>query len=172
MQKKAETRWGAGAVNQLSLDLRKAYPDVKGFSARNLYYMKEWYEFYMADDSHKEILHQLGAKLQSAENQNPIKLHQLGAEIVSASRISSIIDDGGMLPIFGIVPWRHHLLLTSKCKSLEEAFYYLRRIIDEGLSRRELEDIMDNNDFDKHGKAVTNFASQLPAHQSQLAASV
>lgn len=72
VQKKAEARWGTGVVNQLSLDLREAYPDVKGFSARNLYYMKGWYEFYMADDNHKEILHQLGAKLQMAENQNPM----------------------------------------------------------------------------------------------------
>ena len=172
VQKKAEARWGTGVVNQLSLDLRNAYPDVKGFSSRNLYYMKEWYEFYMADDKHREILHQLGAKLQEAENQNPVKLHQLGAEIVSTGRISSILNDGGMLPIFGVVPWKHHLLLISKCKSIEEALYYMARSIDEGLSRRELEDVIDNDDFGKHGKAITNFASQLPAHQRQLATNV
>lgn len=172
VQKQAEARWGSGVVNQLSLDLREAYPDVKGFSARNLYYMKEWYEFYMADNNRKEILHQLGAKLQMTENQNPIKLHQPGAEFVSLDRISAIVDEGGMLPIFGIVPWKHHLLLTSKCKSVEEAFYYMARIIDEGLSKRELEDVIDNGDFGKQGKAITNFTSQLPTYQSQLAASV
>ena len=48
--------------------------------------MKEWYEFYMADEERKQILHQLGAKLQEAKNQNPIQLHQLGAEIVSADK--------------------------------------------------------------------------------------
>ena len=172
VQKQAEARWGTGVVNQLSLDLREAYPDVKGFSARNLYYMKGWYEFYMTDDNHKKILHQLGAKLQIAENQNPIRLHQLCAEIVSPDRIDSIIDDGGMLPIFGIIPWKHHLLITSKCKSVEEAFYYMARVIDEGLSKRELADVIDNGDFGKQGKAITNFASQLATHQSQLAASV
>ena len=172
VQKKGEARWGSGVVNQLSLDLRDAYPEVKGFSSRNLYYMKEWYEFYMADDDHKTILHQLGAKLQEAENQNPIKLHQLGAEIISPNKITSIIDNGGMPPIFGIVPWKHHLLLVSKCKSIEEAFYYIARTIDEGLSKRELEDVVENDDFNKHGKAITNFNSQLSAQQSQLAASV
>ena len=91
VQQKAEARWGAGVVNQLSLDLKAAFPDVQGFSARNLYYMKEWYEFYMIDEEHKEILHQLGAKLQEAENQNPIKLHQLGAEIASADKITDIL---------------------------------------------------------------------------------
>lgn len=172
VQKKAEARWGSDVVNQLSLDLRNAYPDVKGFSSRNLYYMKEWYEFYMADEKHREILHQVGAKLQESENQNPIKLHQLGAEIVSTNRISSILNDGGMLPIFGIVPWKHHLLLISKCKSIEEALYYMARSIDEGLSRRELEDVIDDDDFGKHGKALTNFDSRLPAPQSQLATNV
>lgn len=77
-----------------------------------------------------------------------------------------------MLPIFGIIPWKHHLLITSKCKSVEEAFYYMARVIDEGLSKRELADVIDNGDFGKQGKAITNFASQLATHQSQLAASV
>ena len=74
-----------------------------------------------------------------AENRSPIKLHQIGAKIVSPNKIASIIDDGDMLPVFGIVPWKHHLLITSKCKSVEEAFYYMARVIDEGLSKRELE---------------------------------
>lgn len=172
VQKQAETRWGAGVVNQLSLDLRDAYPDVRGFSTRNLYYMKGWYEFYMADEKRQEIVHQLGAQLQEAENQNPIKLHQLGAEVVSAGRIGSILAEGGMLPIFGVVPWKHHLLLTAKCKSVEEAFYYMARTIDEGLSRRELEDIIESNDFGKRGRAITNFAARLPEDQGRLAANV
>lgn len=172
VQKRAESRWGSGAVNQLSLDLKAAYPDVKGFSVRNLYYMKEWYEFYMADDEHKRILHQLGAKLQESENQNPIKLHQLGAEIVSPGKISDILEDNGMLPIFGIVPWKHHIVITSKCKSIKEAFYYIARIIGEGLSKRELEDVIEADDFSKYGNAMTNFSTQLSAQQSQLAINV
>lgn len=172
VQKKAESRWGSGVVNLLCLDLRATFPDIRGFSVRNLYYMKEWYEFYMADDEHKQILHQLGAKLQEAENKNPIKLHQLGAEIYSEDKISDILENNGMLPIFGIVPWKHHLVITSKCKSIKEAFYYIARIIDEGLSKRELEDIVDANDFSKHGHAITNFSNQLPAQQSQLAMNV
>lgn len=172
VQKRAESRWGSGTVNQLCLDLKAAYPDVKGFSVRNLYYMKEWYEFYMADEAHKEILHQVGAKLQEAENQNPIKLHQLGAEIVSTDKISAILAEGGMLPVFGIVPWKHHLMLISKCRSIKEAFYYMARVIDEGLSKRELEDVIDNDDFSKYGNALTNFSSQLSTNQSLLAMNV
>ena len=172
VEKNAIAKWGDGVVKQLSLDLRNAFPDVKGFSSRNLYYMKEWYEFYCLGENKKEILHQVGAKLQETENQNPIKLHQLGAEIVSVDRISAIINDGGMLPLFGIVPWKHHIYIFSKCKSLEEAFYYLARTIDEGLSKRELEDIIDSDSYNKQSKAITNFAMRLPEQQGKLVMNV
>lgn len=41
--RKAEERWGAGVVEQLSLDLQAAFPESKGFGARNLWYMKDWF---------------------------------------------------------------------------------------------------------------------------------
>ena len=154
VQKKAVSRWGSGVVSQLCLDFKAAFPDVRGFSVRNLYYMKEWYEFYMTDDEHKQIL------------------HQLGAEIISNDKISDILENNGMLPIFGIVPWKHHLVITSKCKSIKEAFYYIKRIIDEGLSKRELEDVIEADDFSKYGHVITNFSTQLSARQSQLAMNV
>lgn len=52
VQKKAEERWGAGVVEQVSLDLKREFPESTNFSARNLWYMKQWYLFY-TDDSGK-----------------------------------------------------------------------------------------------------------------------
>ena len=46
VQKKAEERWGAGVVEQVSLDLNREFPDSTNFSVRNLWYMKQWYLFY------------------------------------------------------------------------------------------------------------------------------
>ena len=41
--RKAEEKWGSGIVEQVSLDLQAEFPEVKGFSARNLWFMKQWY---------------------------------------------------------------------------------------------------------------------------------
>lgn len=41
--RRAEEHWGAGVVEQVSLDLKAAFPKAKGFSARNLWNMKKWY---------------------------------------------------------------------------------------------------------------------------------
>ncbi|MBR3519816.1 MAG: hypothetical protein IKN77_06850 [Paludibacteraceae bacterium] len=51
VQKKAEERWGAGVVEQVSLDLKREFPDADGFSTSNLWYMKKWYLFYTDGDS-------------------------------------------------------------------------------------------------------------------------
>ena len=79
VQKKAEERWGAGVVEQVSLDLKREFPDAEGFSARNLWYMKRWYLFYTQGDT--AILHQAGAEMKRIESQYSTKLHQTGAEM-------------------------------------------------------------------------------------------
>ena len=47
-QQKSST-WGDGFLNQLSKDLSAAFPDVKGFSKRNLEQIRKWYRFWSAD---------------------------------------------------------------------------------------------------------------------------
>ena len=48
--RKAEEKWGNGIVEQVSLDLQAEFPNMKGFSARNLWNMKKWYSFYAEDE--------------------------------------------------------------------------------------------------------------------------
>ncbi len=47
--RKVEEKWGTGIVNQVSLDLQAEFPEAKGFSARNLWFMKQWYDFYASN---------------------------------------------------------------------------------------------------------------------------
>lgn len=43
---KAEQQWGTGVVEQLSFDLKDAFPNQKGFSASSIWTAKRWYLFY------------------------------------------------------------------------------------------------------------------------------
>jgi predicted nuclease of restriction endonuclease-like (RecB) superfamily len=47
--KQQEANWGDAILDQLSLDLKLAFPDMKGFSRRNLYAIKQWYSFYLTE---------------------------------------------------------------------------------------------------------------------------
>lgn len=44
--KQNEAGWGDSVLEQLSADLRVSFPDMKGFSRRNLYAIRQWYLFY------------------------------------------------------------------------------------------------------------------------------
>ena len=40
LDRQSQQGWGAKVIDRLSADLRAAFPDMKGFSSRNLNYMK------------------------------------------------------------------------------------------------------------------------------------
>lgn len=46
VENQKEMGWGKSVVEQLALDIRKEFPDVKGFSARNLWDMRRFYLTY------------------------------------------------------------------------------------------------------------------------------
>ena len=47
MVKQADHAWGSGFVKQLSRDLVREFPEVTGFSERNVKYIRQWYEFWV-----------------------------------------------------------------------------------------------------------------------------
>ena len=49
--KQADHAWGSGFVKQLSRDLVREFPEVKGFSERNVKYIRQWYEFWLFRDA-------------------------------------------------------------------------------------------------------------------------
>lgn len=51
--------WGARVIDRLSADLRREFPDMKGFSSRNLKYMRAFAESY----TQKEIVQQAAAQI-------------------------------------------------------------------------------------------------------------
>jgi len=164
VQKKAEERWGAGVVEQVSLDLQKEFPDADGFSVRNLWYMKRWYSFYV-EQSSSPILQQSVSELQLSINQYSKKLQQPVAEIMG-ERLHQL---GGEFPLpFTLVPWGHHVEIITKCKSIEEAIFYVGQTIEKGLSRSALINCIKANLFEHQGKIINNFAEHLPALQSKL----
>lgn len=46
VEKQKNSPWGSGFLNQLSKDLIKVFPNIKGFSKRNLELVRKWYLFY------------------------------------------------------------------------------------------------------------------------------
>lgn len=154
---KAEETWGSGVVEQLSFDLQEAFPLDRGFGTTNLWAMKKWYLFFSSSEA-TEKFHQVGGELQHANSQRIIKLHQVGAEI-----------DTDFPLILGLVPWRHQVSIITKCKSVDEAVFYLQECILGGWSRQTLDNSLKANLYKTQGKAISNFPEYLPEAQCRMA---
>ena len=126
VQKKAEERWGAGVVEQVSLDLRREFPKEDGFSARNLRYMKQWYIYYTAEASKlqrpiAEIVFLAGIEV------HPIKLQRAVAELQEEKILRPVgelmkqpvsetgNDARNEFPLpFALVPWGQHIEIITR----------------------------------------------------------
>ena len=160
VQKKAEERWGAGVVEQVSLDLQREFPNTDGFSTRNIWCMKQWYLFY---NQPYTKLQQPVAELENA------KLQQVAAEILHQRGGEKLQQPVGEFPSpFAYVPWGHHIAIISKCKSVDEALFYIGKTIEQGMSRAALVNCIKANLYEHQGKILNNFAEHMPALQSKL----
>jgi predicted nuclease of restriction endonuclease-like (RecB) superfamily len=168
VQKKAEERWGAGVVEQVSLDLKKEFPNEDGFSTSNLWYMKKWYLFYTHHIS-SEKLQRLVGELQSSINQERIKLQRTVGELVKQSVSETENDTSNEFPLpFALVPWGQHIEIITRSESLEEALFYMQHVIEKGLSRTALVNSYKAHLYEHQGKIVNNFSRYLPEPQSHL----
>jgi len=150
-----DAEWGSGFFERLSQELRAEFPEMKGFSGTNLKYCKHFYQFYTQDDT---ILQQLVAKLQMVDDKQNIIRQQL-------------VDEFKTSLVFQI-PWGHHVQIFTKCKSVKEALFYIRKTVENGWSRAVLMNFLDADLYRKQGKALNNFDRLLPEVQSDLAKEV
>jgi predicted nuclease of restriction endonuclease-like (RecB) superfamily len=59
LRRQCDEGWGAGIVDRLAIDLSKAFPDVTGFSARNLKYMRAFAEAWPDEPIVQAVLAQI-----------------------------------------------------------------------------------------------------------------
>ncbi len=59
LRQQAAQGWGAKVIDRLSADLRQAFPEMKGFSPRNLKYMRAFAEAYPDEAFVQEVLAQI-----------------------------------------------------------------------------------------------------------------
>jgi predicted nuclease of restriction endonuclease-like (RecB) superfamily len=131
--------WGDGILGQISHDLQTEFPDMKGFSVRNLKYMRQWYQFWSGT---------------SAIGQQP------AAQLENAQFVQQLVSQ---------LPWWHNVIIISKIKEQGEALFYVQQTIQNNWSRAVLTHQIESRLYQREGKAITNFKTTLPAPQSDLA---
>ena len=138
--------YGSNFYKTVSSDLQDIFPDIKSFSPTNLKYMRYFYEMYPAANKNSQQL--------------------VGVAVHDRNRQQSVDD----FRVIFQIPWGHHIQILGRCKgNSEKALFYVRKTIENNWSRSVLLNFLDSDLYERHGKAVTNFALTLPEDQSDLA---
>ena len=146
-EKTKTAKWGEGWLEATSRDLLSAFPEMKGFSFRNLKSVRQWHSFYSDGTILKQPVSKSGSETVEIGKQ-PVS--QLGEAFFS-------------------VPWGHHLYILQRCKTVDKALFYLRKTVENNWSRSVLLNFLDTDLYEREGRAVTNFAASLPAPGGDLA---
>lgn len=157
VRKQSQTTWGDGLIVQLSKDLMAEFPDMKGFSERNLKYIRQWFKFYNQDIKiGQQVVAQIPKELQQKFD---TKIRQ---QVVAQNKL-------GFIDILSLVPWGHHIQIISTCQDLDSALFYILNTIENSWSRSVLVHQIESKLFERQGKSINNFEITLPKPESELA---
>ena len=155
--------WGAKVVEVLAQDLQKAFPDTKGFSVRNLKYMRRFVELYsptlevysLPKNKKTSIVQTVSAQLENSSTN--LIVQTLSAQLGNSSLFN--------------ISWSHHVLLMDKAGDTEERLWYIKQSIENGWSVRVLDYQISTSLYKRQHKKQksTNFHLTLPKEQSDLA---
>jgi predicted nuclease of restriction endonuclease-like (RecB) superfamily len=156
LEKQEYAKWGENFLGQLSKDLRSEFPDISGFSKRNLELIRQWTTFY------------LPLLLQNTK-QAVSQIHESNTQITKQLVSQLQIADNKSIDAMLNIPWGHHILIIQKIKNTDEALFYVAETIENNWSRSILEYQIETNLYKRQGAAISNFKNVLPLPQSDLA---
>ena len=140
--------WGKGAIDTISQRLDMELPGLRGFSARNLRYMRTFYEEW-------KILDRSPIRFENNDNLN---LAHACAKLPNEEIWNTLVQKTQVFPIeaFLSIGFSHHRLILSKIKNEEERIFYIKRCAAERFSYEALE------------KSIASYLGQLSGYLSVL----
>lgn len=124
---------------------------MRGFSARNLWYVRRLFSEY----AEPVILQQLAAELTHQAGDD-------GSEVEALAKLQQLAAE---------IPWGHHMLLMDRIPDAEARLYYLRATAQLGWSRNVLLNQIKAQAYERAvlEKKTHNFAAALPEHLAEQA---
>src|SRR4030042_1057545 len=146
--KQKEHGWGDSIVETTSRDLQKELPATTGFSADNLWRMRQFFIEYSDPEFLEQTVPEMGIGKNGIQN-----LEQAVPDVLSD------------------IPWGHHVEVLKKVKDYKARVYYLRSAARFGWSRNVLLNQIKACAYDRArlGKKTHNFPAVMPAYLAEQA---
>ncbi len=159
--------WGKGAIDAISGQLDKELPGLRGFTSRNLRYMRTFYEEWKMLDSigqPEKITENVSDNLELANS----KTEKIAIKAVWNLQVPNYHDFP--MDAFLHIGFTHHRVILGKIKNLEERLFYIRRCADEHFTVEALKSSLTADDYHHQGNLPNNFVRTLPIGQQAMKA--
>lgn len=154
-----QEKWGTSIIDNISEQLRRELPGLRGFSARSIRNMRTFYEYW------KQFLiwQPSAAKLQLPINQGTIDI-----ECFSLQKWSPVAIEINREEFLGI-SFSHHLEILQKTKDIQEVLFYIHQTILHKWDKYDLRNRLKEGLYQKQGAAANNFLQTMPVNDARKA---
>ena len=152
--------WGKNAIDVISEKLSRELPGLRGFTSRNLRYMRTFYEEWTILDS--------GIKEHIPGNGVDNDLELMNSKLVP---LSKPVNWNLQVPKFQKFPidtflqigFTHHRVILGKTKEISERLFYIEQCAREHYTVEALKNSIARDDYHHQGSLPNNFTQTLPA---------
>lgn len=135
--------WGKKTLQRLSVDLKNDYPEIKGFSVRNMQCMMQFF----------------------GEYNQELTMIKSATPTITQSVIAPLEGYNFTLPIKHL-GWTHNLILMQQVKDIRARYWYMVQSIASHWKTRYLQEAIRLDYYSKHGALANNFTETLPAPEA------
>jgi predicted nuclease of restriction endonuclease-like (RecB) superfamily len=151
--------WGDSVVEMVAADLRRAFPEMRGFSPDSIWRMRQFYSEYadasFLEQAVPEIERRVGKRLEQAVPEKAVD-----------EFLSRFVRE-----MLAPIPWGHHVELLKKIKDPAARVWYLQATARLGWSRNVLLNQIKAGAYERAvtDKKTHNFDLALPEHLAEQA---
>ena len=163
--------WGKGAIEIISKRLQEDLPGLRGFSAANIKFMRQFYEAWspiinrqpMADDNKT-----LTAVSENAIDNSLTAVSEINTKLLTHKE-NGVLNDFSM-DTFLSLGFTHHIIIIRKTESIAERIFYINQSVKNQWSKHILSAKIDANLYEHRGNMPNNFVKTIPDIRQSLKA--
>jgi predicted nuclease of restriction endonuclease-like (RecB) superfamily len=159
--------WGSKVLEQISEELQKELPGLRGFSSANLKKMRVFSEFWA---NHLKLSSATPSQLLSNSNELSLTFSNSfeNVDLLISSALPNQLPEN-FAEYFFSVSFTHHYSIAAKCEHLEEAYFYFKSVATEFWNYRHLEKQIAGKLYLQQGTLPNNFNNTLPNNHFEKA---
>lgn len=154
--------WGKGAIESICQHLQKELPGLRGFSAANIKFMRQFYETWCND------LKLLTTVSEFKEDKSLTSVSEIDTQLLIPS-VNPIKDNFDISSFLGL-GFTHHMIIVRKTKSFAERMFYIQQAVANKWNKVVLSARIEDDLFNHQGEIANNFIQKIPDTRQSLKA--